>query len=113
MGPHISVEPVLETVRVVVDGTEVGRSQHAQLLREGDYAPVYYVPTEDIDWKNFKSSKHTSFCPWKGTAIYQSAVIGDKTYDNVAWSYEQDKKIPEIHGLWAFWKEAKVEVVEE
>src|SRR3546814_20138759 len=32
-------------------------------------------------------SEHRTYCPFKGTASYWSLAVGDKTVENVAWSY--------------------------
>ena len=48
-------------------------------------------------------SDTTTYCPYKGTASYWSAVIGATTVADVAWSYE--RPLPEslpLRGLLAF-----------
>ena len=33
-------------------------------------------------------SATTTYCPYKGTASYWTAHIGDDVFDDIAWSYE-------------------------
>ena len=40
----------------------------AQLLQEGSYRPVLYLPRADADMSLLERSSHTSTCPHKGKA---------------------------------------------
>ena len=58
-------------------------------------------------------STTTSFCAYKGTATYWTAVVGDVVVDDVAWSYKDP--FPEcaaISGLLCF-DEARATVLHD
>lgn len=64
----------------------------------------HYFPKEALVSDFFVPSAKTSFCPWKGTATYQSVVIDGKTNTDAAWCYSEPKeKAKEIAGRIAFW----------
>ena len=84
------VEAVPERIRVVVDGVEVGASDHALRVLETAGAPVYYLPRSDIRMDLLRSNPHGSVCEWKGAAGYWTFDDGrGRTIDDVAWSYER------------------------
>jgi uncharacterized protein (DUF427 family) len=65
--------------------------------------PKLYVRRELVVPGVLVPSPTTTYCPYKGTASYWSAVVGDTTVDDVAWSY--DDPLPEclpIAGLLSF-----------
>lgn len=84
----VTVEPSRKRVKVVFNGAVVADSRRALVLRETRLPPVYYLPREDIDLRFLVPSDHHTYCPFKGTASYWSLAVGDKTLENVAWSYE-------------------------
>lgn len=64
-----------------------------------------YFPSDAIKREYFKSSSHTSVCPWKGTAHYYDVVVNGQTNTNAAWYYPDPKPAAEeIKGRVAFWK---------
>ncbi len=69
-----------------------------------------YFPMKAVDKKYFKSSDHTSYCPWKGTANYFHVVVEGKENKNAAWTYKSPKPAAKkIQDHVAFWKGVKVE----
>jgi adenylate cyclase len=85
---RVEVEPSRKRVKVVFNGQVVADSRRALVLRETRLPPVYYLPREDIAMQFLVPSDHHTYCPFKGTANYWSLAVGDKTLENVAWSYE-------------------------
>ncbi|HEY9549988.1 MAG TPA: DUF427 domain-containing protein, partial [Kiloniellaceae bacterium] len=84
----VAVEPSRKRVTVVFNGEVVADSRRALVLKETRLPPVYYLPREDIALRFLVPSDHRTYCPFKGTANYWSLAVGDKTLENVAWSYE-------------------------
>jgi len=84
----VNIEPSRKRVKVVFNGRLIANSRRALVLKETRLPPVYYLPREDIDMAALVPSDHRTYCPFKGTATYWSLTVGDKTLENVAWSYE-------------------------
>jgi uncharacterized protein (DUF427 family) len=83
---HIVTRPAGRRVRVTLGGEVLADSRDAIELREGGYAPVYYLPRQDVRMERLVASAHTTYCPYKGTASYFSVAGGPQ---NAAWSYER------------------------
>jgi len=81
----IDIGPFGGRVRVRVGGVTLADTGRAQLLEEGSLPPVFYIPREDVQLDRLTASATTSRCPFKGDAVYFSAVGGPA---DVAWSYE-------------------------
>lgn len=54
---------------------------------ETSHPPSYYIPRADIAPGILRDADGSSFCEWKGTAIYWDVVIGDIVLERVGWSY--------------------------
>lgn len=83
--------PALEVtkrhVRIVVNGRVVAETRRPALVKETSHPPVYFIPPEDVNGDLVRPSKKSSFCEWKGQAIYYDVVVGDKVIKDVAFSY--------------------------
>lgn len=98
---HIVIRPVGRRVRVTVGGEVLADSREALEMKEGGYAPVYYIPREDVRMERLASTAHSTHCPFKGDASYFSIVNGP---ENAVWSYEQPfDEMLEIRGLLSFY----------
>jgi uncharacterized protein (DUF427 family) len=72
-------------------------------LYETSLAPKLYVRRDLVRADLLVPSETTTYCPYKGTASWWSAAIGDDVVADVAWSYEDP--LPEclpIAGLLSF-----------
>lgn len=112
-GPEITIEPATGTWSVRAQGAVIGETTKALILREGDYAPVVYVPREDLQMVFFDASEKTSNCPHKGSATYFHLAGKSRRQENVAWSYENPHtSVAAIKGHLAFYQdEVTVEAV--
>ena len=81
------VEPVSERIRIIFNGEVLADSQQAFRVLETSHPPVYYLPREDIRMENLSQTEKSSYCEWKGRAVYYNLSLGGKTAANVAWSY--------------------------
>jgi uncharacterized protein (DUF427 family) len=98
---HITTRPAGRRVRVTLGGEVLADSRGALELREGSYAPVYYLPRHDVRMERLVGSPHTTYCPYKGSATYFSVAGGPAS---VAWSYEQPyDEMQDIRALLAFY----------
>ena len=85
-----------------------------QVIAESDETIViegnHYFPPHAIKAEFFESSKHRSFCPWKGQASYYNLVVDGEVNTNAAWYYETPSDAAgEIKAYIAFWRGVSVE----
>jgi len=104
---RITVNQAGAHVRVTYRGEVIADTRQALVMREGSYAPVYYVPREDARMERLSRTSHHTHCPFKGDASYYSIAGGP---ENAVWSYEQPfDEMLAIKGLLAFYPD-KVDV---
>ena len=97
-------------LRVEVAGVVLVDTTETLGVYETALDPKLYVRRDQVG-AELVASPTTSYCPYKGTASYWSAVVGGTTVADVAWSYEDP--LPEslpIKGLLSF-DAARVTVV--
>ena len=100
----LSVEPVAETIRIEFGGETIAESSRALRLNEARYAPVYYIPLEDIDPRFLQKSDKTTMCPFKGLASYWNLKTKKSQLENIAWGYETpDDTVADIEGHVSFY----------
>jgi uncharacterized protein (DUF427 family) len=76
-------------VRVVVrsGGRVIADTRRAVTVGEAKYAPVHYIPREDVDMTLLEATEHTSYCPYKGEASYFSIKGEGERGVNAVWTY--------------------------
>lgn len=98
------VEPVQEPIKIIFNGTVIAESARAWRVLETSHPPVYYLPPEDIRMEALTRTEKTSYCEWKGQAVYYTLSLGGKTVPNAAWSYPDPTPAYEaIAGYLAFY----------
>jgi uncharacterized protein (DUF427 family) len=103
---RVDAVPSSRTVEVVLGGETVARSRRGHFLFETNLPTRHYLPREDVRMDLLKPSATKTRCPYKGIASYWSAMVGGKTYDDIAWSYEDPiPECPKIKGLICFYAE--------
>lgn len=107
---RIALTPAGRRMRVLLDCAVLAESDSVLVMREGDHAPVYYIPRADVDLDSMTRTDHKSSCPFKGEASYWTA--GEQ--ENVAWSYENPyDEMVRIKGHIAFYDDrVKLEMVD-
>ena len=80
-------------LRVVVGGVVLVDTTETVGVYETALEPKLYVRPHQVRRDLLVPSPTTTYCPYKGTASYWSAVVGDTTVEDVAWSY--DDPLPE------------------
>ncbi len=83
------------------------------VLAESDDTVVvegnHYFPPESLRMDYFKTSSHTSVCPWKGTASYYTLEVAGQRNPDAAWTYLEPKDAAStIRGRVAFWRGVQV-----
>lgn len=74
-------------LRVEVAGTVLVDTTETVGVYETALEPCLYVRPEPVRRDLLIASKTTTYCPYKGTARYWSAVVGDVVVEDIAWSY--------------------------
>lgn len=113
-GPNhpITIEPNPNRVRVRAGEATIAETTRALTLREADYAPVQYIPLEDVDTSLLSATDHATYCPFKGDASYYSIAAAERG-ENAVWEYREPyDAVAEIRGHVAFYAD-RVEVSEE
>ena len=87
-------------MRVIIDDTTIADSTRAVRVLETTHPPVWYIPPEDVRMDLLDNSTTSTFCEYKGTASYWTLRSGERTIEDVAWSYEQP--IPAFASLRAY-----------
>ena len=54
---------------------------------ETSHPPSYYLPPSAILPGVLRATQRTSFCEWKGHAVYFDVAAGNQVFRNAAWSY--------------------------
>jgi uncharacterized protein (DUF427 family) len=85
------VEPVPKRVRIVFNGETIADTTDAKRVLETFGAPVYYLPPADVRMDLLSETARTSVCEWKGGASYYTLRVGDRTAENVGWTYHRPK----------------------
>ena len=74
-------------VVVVLGGVTIADTRRAVRTLETSHPPSYYVPREDVALGVLIPAAGSSFCEWKGHAIYFDVVAGGERRERAAWSY--------------------------
>jgi uncharacterized protein (DUF427 family) len=101
--------------RVVVSfaGRIVADTRKALMLREASYAPVLYIPLQDVDSTLLERSEQSTYCPYKGDCSYYSIAVGEGRSTNAVWTYAHPyASVKEIAGHVAFYRD-RVDSIEE
>lgn len=106
--PHKRVDGIKSSrpVKVVLGGEIIAQSTAAVFLFETGMPTRYYLPIEDVHMEWLEKSETTSRCPYKGEAVYWSAQLGGKNYEDIVWSYpEPVAECPKIKNYLCFFNE--------
>jgi uncharacterized protein (DUF427 family) len=113
--PYHRVDCVRTTRRlhVAIAGVVLVETNATVGVYETALEPRLYVDREHVRMENLVPSATMTYCPYKGTASYWTAIVGGVQVPDVAWSY--DDPVPEcaaICGLLSF-DEARTTVVHD
>jgi len=87
--PYHRVDCVRTTrrLRVEVGGVDLVDTTTTMGVYETSLAPKLYVERAAVRMDLLVPSETVTYCPYKGTASYWSAVVDGDTHADVAWSY--------------------------
>ncbi len=93
-------------VRVELDVHTLADTRRPRMLLETGLPVRYYIPRADVRMDLLQPSPTSSQCPYKGVASYWSARLGERTFEDVAWTYRFPvPECPKMEGLVAFFDE--------
>ena len=81
------VEPTAKRIRIIFNGQTIVDTTNALRILETSHPPVYYIPPHEIHNADLQLTPRRTLCEFKGVASYWTLTVGDKTAENVAWSY--------------------------
>jgi uncharacterized protein (DUF427 family) len=81
------VEPTAKRIRIIFNGQTIVDTTNALRILETSHPPVYYIPPHEIHNADLQPTQRRTLCEFKGAASYWTLTVGDKTAENVAWSY--------------------------
>ena len=74
-------------IQVYLNVLQIAHTRKARKIMETASPPTFYLPTGDVDMSVLKPNQQTSFCEWKGQALYYDFSFNDINISSVAWSY--------------------------
>ena len=80
-------EPTSQRLRVVHRGVVVAETVAGVRTLETSHPPTYYFPRGDVNSALLHPITHSSFCEWKGSAIYFDVEVEGQISTAAAWSY--------------------------
>ena len=81
------LEDVNKHITITFNGILIVDTSRAKRVLETSHPPVYYIPPGDIRKNVLMSVSGSSFCEWKGEAMYYDVVVNEKRAARAAWSY--------------------------
>ncbi|MBL8195638.1 MAG: DUF427 domain-containing protein, partial [Blastocatellia bacterium] len=69
------VEITKKEIKIIFNKVTIVNSSNAKRVLETSHPPVYYIPQTDILMQYLFISSGSSFCEWKGEAIYYSLEV--------------------------------------
>jgi adenylate cyclase len=86
---ELLIEDCSARIRARLSGMTLADSTHAKRLREANLPPVIYFPRTDVRMDLLVATPQHTYCPFRGNASYWNLTLGDRRFENIAWSYEE------------------------
>jgi adenylate cyclase len=83
------IEDCNARIRARMGGMTIADSARAKRLREANLPPVIYFPRADVRMDLLVATPQRTYCPFRGNASYWTLTLGDRRFENIAWSYEE------------------------
>jgi len=95
-------EPTNRWVRTTFQGETIADSKQAVLMIESRRELDYYFPLADVRQDLLSESDHTQTSGYRGLRRFWHVRVGDHLAENAAWTYEPQRKRPDLSGYIAF-----------
>ena len=89
---RIDIRSSSRHVRIEVAGQVLAESSRPMLLFETGLPTRYYLPREDVRMDLLRPTSTRTCCAYKGEAAYWSLDLGDRTMDDLVWTYEAPRR---------------------
>jgi len=76
-------------IEITFNNVAIAKTNQAKRVLETSHPPVYYIPPTDIAMTYLTLGIGSSFCEWKGIAVYYTISVNGQILKNVGWSYPQ------------------------
>jgi uncharacterized protein (DUF427 family) len=83
------IDPERRRVRVFANDILIADTSRALRVLETASPPTVYVPPADVAAHVLERRADTTFCEWKGRAIYFDVVTAERRHPRAAWSYPE------------------------
>ena len=106
--PYKRVDAIASSrhVQVILGGETIADTRRARFLFETRLPTRYYIPPEDVRMDLLAPSERVTACPYKGSARYWSAKVGDQLFPDIVWGYPDPiPECPKIKGHLCFFNE--------
>lgn len=80
-------QPVDAQLRIVLAGRTIAETRRAVRTIETSHPPTFYFPPDDIVADALRPAGGSSFCEWKGSAIYFDVISAGVVRSKAAWAY--------------------------
>ena len=98
------VEPDQRRVQVEFGGLMIADTTHALRVLETSHPPVFYIPGVDIRMEHLYPTPTSSWCEFKGRAVYWTVELDDDVVENAVWGYPNPTRgFEELAGHFAFY----------
>lgn len=81
------LDPTTEEVVVEFAGVTIARSTRAIRVLETSHPPGIYLPPDDVRLELLTAESGSTFCEWKGEAVYYSIEADGRRSRRAAWAY--------------------------
>jgi uncharacterized protein (DUF427 family) len=81
--------PCERRVRIELGGTVIADSTRALRVLETSHPPTLYVPPQDVADGVLRPAARSTWCEFKGRAVYFDVVAGDREERAAAWAYPE------------------------
>jgi uncharacterized protein (DUF427 family) len=85
---RVDCRPTKRRLRVDVAGATLVDTDDTVIVFETALEPRLYVDPTHVRTDLLRQTNTSTYCNYKGVATYWSAVIGEATVEDVAWSYQ-------------------------
>jgi uncharacterized protein (DUF427 family) len=76
-------------IKVVYENQIIAETLRSVRILETSLAPSYYIPPKDVNFQYLDLRDRTTWCEWKGQAVYYDVHIGGHVAANAAWAYPE------------------------